>query len=91
MADPKTVTMWPSNGNGGPWWVKALYAFGVPSVGLLYFIYWLTVSQASALELHSQDQAHAMQDLTLIMRQVCANTADTTEERSACFRPARER
>jgi hypothetical protein len=91
MAEPKTTTILSPNGNGGPWWVKALYAFGVPSVGLLYFIYWLTASHTAALDLHSHDQAHAIEGLTLIMRQVCANTAETTEERSACFRAPGDR
>lgn len=72
------------NGNG-PWWAKFISAVGVPAAGLAYLIWWLTTSQAAALEMHTHDQEHAMDGLTLIMRQVCVNTAETQDERTGCF------
>ncbi len=77
------------NGNNMPWWAKFISYIGLPGAGLIGFIYWLTVSHAAALELHSHDQDHAMEGLALIMRQVCVNTADTSEERSGCFQTPR--
>lgn len=83
-----TTTTFKLNGNG-PWWAKLISAVGIPAAGLAYLIWWLTTSQAVALEIHSHDQDHAMDGLALIMRQVCVNTAETADEQAGCFQVPR--
>ena len=71
---------------GWPWWAKFISAIGTTSAIAVGLAYWLATSHAAALETHAHEQDHAMEVLSTIMRQVCVNTAETPEERAACFR-----
>lgn len=74
-----------TNGNGGPWWVRAITTVGVPSAMALGLVYWLTTSMSQALSLHEEHSAERVRELTGVMRQICVNTADTPADRTGCW------
>ena len=77
-----TVTQ---NGIGGPWWVRLATQVGIPSVIALYLVYALVEGVQASLERHEAAAAARIHALTVIMRQICANTAETAIDRAQCF------
>jgi len=71
--------------NGLPLWMKFVSWVGVPSSIAIYLIWFLTTTMLSAISTHNNEHAAEMRVLTAVMQQVCANTAETTSERSRCF------
>jgi hypothetical protein len=65
--------------NGMPLWMKFISAVGVPSAGLIYLVYFLSTSLMGTINSHNDDHEHEMDTLMVIMRQVCVNTAETSE------------
>ena len=71
--------------NGLPMWMKFVSWVGVPSSIAIYLIWFLTTTMMAAISNHNDEHAAEMRVLTAVMQQVCANTAETTSERSRCF------
>lgn len=74
-----------ANGNGGPWWVRAIGMVGVPSAMALWFVYWMTTGMSQAISTHEERSAERVRELTSVMRQICVNTAETPADRSGCW------
>lgn len=77
----------PTNGNGGPWWVKALYMFGVPAGIALFLLYFVTSSIAGELKGARDDLRQHMKDYSrqsLYLRAICLNTAPSEAARVQC-------
>lgn len=83
-----------TNGNGNsPWWVKALYQFGVPAGIAMFLVYRLTagIPQASdvsdikdALAVHVSTTNTELVNIRLLLRSICYNTSDGEKARAAC-------
>jgi len=71
--------------NNMPLWMKFVSAVGVPSAGLLYLVWFLSTSLIGAINDHSDHHEREMDTMMVIIRQVCVNTAETTDERRGCF------
>ncbi len=85
------------NGNA-PWWVKAIYLFGVPSAIALFLVYQNAIAFPEALKSHAATSAEGLRlhaataeagheaamRLTTVM---CVNAADTDIERRYCLSP----
>lgn len=81
------------NGNGSPWWVKAIYQFGVPAGIAMFLVYRLTVGLPTAadvaevkstLAVHVSQTNEELVDIRLLLRAICFNTADNEKSRAAC-------
>lgn len=72
-----------------PLWMKFISAVGVPSAGLIYLVWFLSTTLLGTITAHTNDHEREMRSLMLVMRQVCANTATTDEQRRGCFQESR--
>lgn len=81
--------------NNTPWYIKTTYQFGIPAV-IAGFLVWTLVTRIDTalinlqenFSLHAQDAAYTVKELErvkIILQQICANTADTFQDRTSCF------
>lgn len=71
--------------NGGPWWARALYVYGVPSAIALFLVYQLTEGFADDLRAHAESTHTAIEELIQLTTVICVNEADDQMERNRCF------
>ena len=81
--------------NNGPY-TRFISRVGVPSAIALWLIYFLTSQLLGAVQSHALEsrqliQAHSvssdslLQQILLVSRQICLNTAETDSDRSGCL------
>ena len=77
----------PDAGNGSPWWVRAIYVFGIPAGVAVFLVYFLTqavwtelAGVRTDLRLHMREQGETRHYL----RAICLNTAATETQRVLC-------
>jgi hypothetical protein len=75
----------PVNGNM-PLWMKFVSAVGVPSVGLLYLVWFLSTTLMSTIVDHTNHHEREMRSLMNVMQMICVNTSETPNQREGCFR-----
>lgn len=78
-----------------PWWFRAAYVFGVPTIAAGFLIWVLTMRvdnnlsdiKASQLVEQQQMSAFILQQGRMegLLQQICANSAPSYQDRSACF------
>lgn len=68
-----------------PQWVQAVAWVGLPGVMALFFVWWVTTVVSTKLDAHAEEsRSHSLTQIQILQR-ICANTADTPEERVACW------
>jgi hypothetical protein len=80
----------PPNGNGAyPWWVRAfvyvVQTVGVTAVISLGLLWWVLNSFDARLSAMSVEQTAMFR----LLQQICVNTSETPEQRTACWNPWR--
>lgn len=78
-----------------PWWFRAAYVFGVPTIAAGFLIWVLTMRVDNNLTDIKTGQALQQQQISAfiaqqgrmesLLQQICANSAPTYQDRSACF------
>lgn len=67
--------------NGSPWWIKALYVFGLPGGAFIFLLYFLTQQLAGDLNAHSQRSEEGIDSLIQISTAICINEAGSDQEK----------
>jgi len=85
--------------NEQPWWVSSIYKIGIPSAIACFLVWWVVSSvdtklQAMQLDMQYvvkqvQEQSVSTRALINLNQQICINTAQNTEARTACWNPWR--
>lgn len=79
----------------GPWWFRAAYVFGVPTIAAGFLIWVLSARVDGNLADIKASQLIQQQQMSIFMgqqtrmehllQQICANSAPSYQDRSACF------
>ena len=72
---------------GGPWWVKPLYMYGVPSVIAMFLVYEMTIGVAQDLREHARASEDGIEHLIRVFTVSCVNAAGNDVERRYCVSP----
>jgi len=85
--------------NEQPWWVSSIYKIGIPSAIACFLVWWVVSSvdaklQAMQLDMQYvvkqvQEQSVNSRALINLSQQICINTAQNPEARTACWNPWR--
>jgi hypothetical protein len=71
----------PSNGNGGPWWVKILTQVGVPAGIAIFLVYFLAWEQSARMASIDASLVKANYDMSQFVKD--QNAATETQRRAA--------
>lgn len=83
----------------GPWWLKVVYAFGIPAAIALYLVYVVSTTQAATMaSIKSTVEQHATANLLSdvevkaamirqegYLRLLCVNTSKSIGDRNSCL------
>lgn len=74
-----------------PWWVRAIYKYGVPAGLAMFFAWWITQSLTADMKTLAIDGAATRQILLehaseqrYLLRGICLNTARDADQRANC-------
>lgn len=82
------------NGNGSPWWLKAISTVGPVAAIALYLVYWMTTAVptradvallGTQLKIHVDSTVSDLTEIKRILTAQCVNDAKDGEQRLRCL------
>lgn len=71
--------------DGLPSWARFTTIVGVPGAIAIYLVYMVATKIPADLEAHARETRTAQQEQTMLLRQICMNTAIDGDARRACW------
>lgn len=71
--------------DGLPPWARVTAVVGIPGLIAIYLVYVLATGLPAKLDAHARESTAEATKIRQLLKQICVNTADTPEARSACW------